>query len=535
MPQQSPYARPDVLVVGGGMAGLMAALAARQQGRSVAVVSLGPVGRSGNTVVAGGVISAATCDAGNTAAAYLGDLLASGQGVADPALTTRLANESEEILLSLERMGVPFLRQGAGFSRVQPPGHSLPRTVPTDWSRVAYAARGMTFLAPLAARAREAGVVFWDGLRVTNLLKQDGRVTGVAARERKTGKRRVLPAGAVILATGGYGGLFRRHNNVSDIHGDGIGMALEAGCTARDMEFVQFYPTMMFSPVKAPISGTMFWAGAVLRNRDGERFMERYDPKGEMARRDAMARAIFLEVRAGRGVDGCVYVDCTNMPEEALQGHFRRYSEMVAKRGINLRKDWLKGSPAVHHTLGGIRIDRDGRTSVPGLFAAGEVCGGVHGVNRIGGAALMEASVFGRAAGIAAADECRSAADVDGFPLASDAANAPGDVAAAGSCESAMRDLRNVLWEHVSLMRDETGLHTALRELARLRAAQDDAGDGGGAFRRTLLVAEAVVRSALARTESRGSHYRADYPETDPAWERPVFCTYADGNITVSV
>ncbi len=518
---------PDVLIVGGGLAGLMAALAVREKGKSAAIVSHGPVGRSGNSVVAGGVISAATGGPDNTVQAYRDDLLASGRGVADPVLASRLAEESGDMLLRLERLGVSFRRDKDGFARLHPPGHTVPRTVPTNWDGVAYSARGLTFVRPVAAKAAEAGVVFLEGFRVAELLKTGGRVTGVAAYDRKSGVSRVFSAGSVILACGGYGGLFRRHNNVSGIYGDGVGLALEAGCTVRDMEMVQFYPTMMFTPVKTPITGTLFRAGAVLRNSVGERFMSGYDPAGDVARRDAMARAIWLEVRAGRGKDGCAYVDCTAISEEALASQFARFGQLLAKHGLDLRKDWILGSPAVHYTLGGIRIDLDGRTDVPGLYAAGEVCGGVHGANRLAGAALMEAAVFGRAAGLAAATEAlpcppSSRKVVDNRPEARD------------TSDDAMRELRNLLWDHASLMRDAGGLAKALDGINRLREQWRDAASlPGKAFTRGLLVAEAVVRSAAVRVESRGAHYRSDYPATDPAWDTSVCCALRGGRLVV--
>lgn len=311
---------PDVLIVGGGMAGLMAALAVRDKGRTAAIVSLGPVARSGNTVVAGGVISAVSGAQGNAAEAFLRDLEDSAQNIADPALISRLAGESEETLLRLERLGVPLRRQDGNFVRLLSPGHSVARTVPTDWEGVPFASRGMTFLKPLGQRVAEAGVREINGLRVVRLMKEEGRVTGVIAYERKTGERRVLRAGSVILATGGYGGLFRQNNNVADIYGDGAAMALEAGCTLRDMELVQFYPLMMFKPIKSTIPGTILRAGAVLRNSAGERFMSRYDPKGDEARRDVMSRAVYQEIQAGRGIDGYIHVDCTGVSEKDLNG-----------------------------------------------------------------------------------------------------------------------------------------------------------------------------------------------------------------------
>ena len=525
--------KPDVLIVGGGLAGIMAALAVHEKGGSPAIISLGPVGRSGNTVVAGGVISSATPDEGNTAERFLRDLLDSGRGIADPELASRVAEESEAMLLYMEKHGVQLRRQGKGFVRFHSPGHSIPRTVPTDWENVAFAARGRTFLEPLWQRLTALGIPQYNGFRVTRLVRDGKRVVGVSACERKTGRSCSIPAGSVIIATGGYGGLFRQHNNVADIYGDGIGLALEAGCTLRDMEFVQFYPMMLFKPVKSTIPGTLFKAGAVLRNSEKERFMDRYDPEGDGARRDAMARAIWLEARAGRAMDGSVYADCTAIPEERLRGgDFAEYYAILLRHGIDLKKDWITGKPAVHYTLGGIRIDEDGRTDVPGLYAAGEVCGGVHGVNRLAGCALMEAAVFGRRAGLAAVGEGRAAPSVD---CAGDIAPQDAGEPARADLEADLKALQSLLWEKASLIRDAEGLTGALDGILALRAKWRCRADlPAKAFARNLLVAEAVVKSALRRTESRGAHYRSDYPETDPAQARPIECALRQGEIIIA-
>ncbi|SBW08576.1 L-aspartate oxidase [uncultured delta proteobacterium] len=522
--------RPDVLVVGGGLAGLMAALAARREGRSMAVLSLGPAGLSGNTLVAGGVISGASRAPGNTADLFFHDLIASGQGLADPELASRLAGDSSGMLECLESLGVPLRREGRGFRCVHPAGHSVPRTAFVDRPAAALTARGRAFLDPLLAALSSMDVPLLNGLRVTDLLRGGGRVAGVAAVDRKSGERLQVRAGAVVLATGGYGGLFRKTDNVSDSHGDGLVLALEAGCALRDMEMVQFYPNVMPAPFRLDIPNSLFRDGAVLRNRNGERFILRHNAAGELMTRDALARAIALEIRAGGGVDGCVYTDCRGVPENVLRDRHGLLCAALAKRGIDPRKDWLKGEPVAHYTMGGIRVDPDGRTGIPGLYAAGEICGGVHGANRLAGAALMEAAVFGRRAGMAAAREAGP------LPAKTEpvAPSGKGTDRPAADRAAAMKRLREILWTHASILRDAAGLRAALDETHAMR---EEWGRGGGpadrAFGRTLRLAGAVTASALLREESRGAHCRTDYPGTSPDWAVSLAVTLQGGALSI--
>ena len=523
--------QPDVLIVGGAMAALTAALAVTEEGRSVAIISRAPIGRSGNTLISGAGISGATADPENDAATYLKDLLTSGQGVADPVLTARLANDSAEMLLYLEKHGLQFMRDGSGFVRRRPPGHSVPRNVPTDWTGIPYAIKGITYMKPLVDKLRtHEKVTMLNGLRAVSLLRDDNGIAGVVAYAHKTKNYHVLRARRIILATGGYGCLFRRTNNVAGILGDGVAMALDAGCTVRDMELVQFFPTMMYTPKKMTIPNPLFGAGAVLRNKDGERFMSRYDPKGDTATRDSMARSIFLEAAAGRGVDGCAYVDCTDIPLDVLRSQFGAFCNTLSKYGLDPAKDWLLGTPSTHYTIGGIRIDEYGRTDIPGLYAAGEVAGGVHGVNRVSGAALMEACVFGRQAGLAASSDAFAgpASVALDLPELSENPNDSGEAAQ-------LHVLRDLLWDNVSLAREEKGIKKAIAGVENLRDAEYAKPCGRHSiFAKTLFVAEAVAKSALMRTESRGAHYRTDYFATDPAWTKPVFCSLQNGALVVS-
>ena len=527
---QRTHGAPTVLVVGGALAGMTAALAARSAGADVSLLSLGPAGRSGNTLVAGG-ISSATEDAKNSPECFLDDLIRSAQGVEDPALARTLAEESLPALQRLEAFGVRFAREKGTLLRRLPPGHSVPRNIPTDWAGVPFAMRGITFMRPLAERLMADGIAVRNGVRAVRLLRAGDRVAGVLVQERKSGRCFSLRADAVVLATGGYAGLFSRTNNVSDSCGDGVALALSAGCAVRDMEMVQYHPCMMFTPVKLPVLDPLFGAGAVLRNSMGEEFMIHYDAAGNMARRDVMARAIFLEAAAGRGVNGGVYVDCGKVPAALLAGQFAFYSKALAKHGLRLGKDMLVAGPCAHYSLGGVVIDTHGRTTLKGLYAAGEVCGGVHGANRLAGAALMEACVFGWRAGRAAAED--PAVPPTAFaPVSALAELRPEEQQV---LERLKRQLRALLWEHVSVVRDEAGLTTALQNIRDLERTAQAMPQGAEPhiFRQRCIVAECITQSAFIRQESRGVHYRRDFPLSSEEFSGHTSCRLRDGKVAV--
>ena len=530
MPSARPAAlldaTPDILVLGGGLAALVAALTAHEQNRRVAIASLGPVGRSGNTAVAENAISGVTNHPDNTVEAFVQDLLCSGKGVTDPALAASLAGHSHEALLLLKRYGVQFYHKDGDFARLPPvPGHTVARTIRADTSSMGHAFKGRAYLTPLTERAKEAGIPFLNGLRAVRLLQRDGHICGVMFHERKTGNIFIQPARRVILATGGYAGLFKNTSNVSDSYGDGISLALQAGCPVRDMEMVQFIPAILQGRLRMPISTQSLAFGAVLRNRDGERFMFRYDPSGDLAPRDAMARAIYSEIQAGRGVNDAIYLDCTPVPEDAYATSLASFAKRLQLCGIDPRRDTFLGAPGTHYSMGGVVVDRDGRTPIPGLYAAGEVIGGVHGANRIGGAALAEATVFGRLAALAASldDVPTVSPEVTDIP-------SPACDEELAAVTTDLKQLRALLWERAGIVRDRTGLAQGLKSIANLLERWNASSHAPGqAFANTLRIAEAIIRSALLRTESRGAHYRSDHPEMDPAWNVSIHCSLRNG------
>lgn len=511
----------EVLIIGGGLAGMMAAIAACSQGKKVTIVSKGPVGRSGNTLVSGAGISSATDEAGNDVETYLNDILRSGKKLNRYQLTKKLAVESPLMLNKLADFGVKLAHIDGVFKKRRPPGHSVPRNIPTDWTGLSYQNRGLSLMLPLLERLQELNVSTISGVKICRLIKSGTNVVGAVGID-KNNQTCAFYADSVVLATGGGGYLYAKTNNTSDVTGDGLAMALDAGCWLQDMEQVQFYPTMMFAPVKAPISNPLFGAGAVLRNADKERFMARYDSAGDMATRDNMARAIFSEIQSGRGVDGCVYMDCTGIQPDQLKELYKDFYHFLLAAKLDPTKDYLKVSPCVHYFLGGIVIDETAATNVPGLYAAGEICGGVHGANRLSGAALMEACVFGWQAGISAASRISDNTTHKESLLQELLFRGKPD----DKCSAIIKTLRNMMWENVSLIRSEEGLQRmnayieqTLQQLAMGRNEVNHI-----SLHSMLNVAKAVTLSALVRKESRGAHFRSDYSQTSADFDGNVYC-----------
>lgn len=511
----------DVLVIGGGLAGLMAAMSAHEHHAKVLLISKGKIGRGGNTLVSGGGMSGAlgSSEDVNNPQAFYSDIIKSGKGLADEQLARLLADSSGEMIERLYGYGVKFIKESDGSFRVRrPPGHSVARNIPTNWDGIAYANRGLSFSLPIHAQCQAKGIEMLEGWALKELLKSGDKICG-AAFGNKQNEQLLINAKSVILACGGYGFLFAKTNNTNDALGEGIAAAMRIGCRVRDMEQVQFYPTMMFEPLKITASNPLFGEGATLRNRHGERFMHKYDPDGDMATRDNMARGIFLEVQAGLGVDERVYFDCTGIAEQQLLARFGSFYGFLKKNRIDLTKDYLKVSPCVHYTLGGIVIDERCQTDVAGLYAAGEITGGVHGANRLSGAALMETCVFGWEAGKHAAEHSFTER-----------------VSECGSSSSgretvdyeAFDKLRDIMWQYVSLVRSQ-------ESLSKAREALDKLGESSKGLQPFLDVCQAIIGAATLRQESRGAHYRADYPHTDVQLAKPTCCRLdAQGKLEVS-
>ena len=537
MTGQSIVIETDVLVIGGGSAALTAALEAKAVGVTVLLVSKGTIGRGGNTVVSGAGFATYIPDNHNSDSreAFCEDILSGGKKINQNHLVQVMVDQSSFVLPFLEEKGVKFEKKGDFYLRRTPPGHSYPRQVPTIYKPGDYHTRGLSITVPLREAAQSSGIQFLEKSMVAKLLKDEEGVCGAIAIDSVRKKIVRIKAKAVILATGGAGMIYERTNNTSDITGDGYALALEAGAKLIDMEFVQFYPTMGIKPLKMTVSTPLFGDGAILRNKNKERFIGNYDPAGDKATRDSMTRAIYLESRSGRGVDGGVYVDCSRIPKQILMEKHRGFFEFLNKHGLNPEKDWLIVAPTTHFFMGGVQVDAYGRSNVGRLYAAGEIVGGLHGANRLSGNALTETVVFGRIAGAMAAQHAKKEITL----------RDPGSVLElpSGHREIDIRDVRSALrksmWLNASVVRSKDSLSMALNDIHFLKKEiHDTMVDGLEQLtkwievKRMLEISEVVVYSALFREESRGSHFRSDFPATvDSRWYGNIESTLRENSL----
>ncbi|NOZ58507.1 MAG: fumarate reductase subunit A [Euryarchaeota archaeon] len=543
----------DVLVVGGGGAGARAAIEARKQNVDVLLVVKGLFGRSGCTVMAEGGYNAAFgfVDPEDSQQLHFEDTVIGGRFLNNQRLVEILVRDAPKRIIELEQFG-------AAFDRIEPEkfdqryfgGQRFRRTVHRG-DRT-----GHEMMSALKEEAYRVGVEVLEEVAITRLLTGDGRLTGATGLDLIHGRFLLFKAKAIVLATGGAGRLYSITTNPYQKTGDGYALAYNAGAELIDMEMVQFHPTGMVYPPSASgllVTEAVRGEGGKLYNAKGERFMARYDPERmELSTRDVVTRAIFTEISQGRGTpNGGVYLDLTHVPDEVIEQKLGTMLKQFLDVGVDIRREPMEVSPSAHHFMGGVRTHEDCRsTRLRNLFACGEVNGGVHGANRLGGNSLAETQVFGAIAGKNAAEEAKrhGYASVPRKALEEEHDRIFRFESGEGVLPYEVRSrLQRTMWEKVGIVRSRQSLEEALREIAQLRSRLNEVTVEAGLrynlqllaaveLDNMLLVAEMIARSALLRTESRGAHFRSDYPEEDPRWVKNIVVSRAaDGMVVKTV
>jgi succinate dehydrogenase/fumarate reductase flavoprotein subunit len=525
------YFETDVLVIGGGGAGAMAAYEASKHGVSVTMVLKGTPQRCGSTIVAPGAISAVGDwhlpeDSRDV---HFRDTVKGGSFMSEQSLVRILVEESPDLVLEMERIGALWQREEGGetYSLRIDGGHSFARC-PFLEDRT-----GREMARTLFGELNKRNVQILSNVMVLRLINQGGKISGAIGLNLETCEPILVCSRAIILACGGGGNIYLNTSTPAGVTGDGYDLALGAGAALMDMEFVQFYPLGFLFPnsLRGALAALLYYVH--LLNNRGERFMEKYDPDHlELSTRDRVARAIYTEIKEGRsGPHGGIFADMTYQEPGFIARMQPALYQTYQKIGVNPEKDYLEVAPTCHFFMGGVKVDQNWQSTVPGLFAAGENVAGVHGANRLSQNALAELLVSGSRAGKSAAN---FAAGANRAPVDPKEARVVAEPAfrmlsrEKGIRPIALRNrLRRLMWEKVAVFRTEPDLKSTLRDLEEMRndLERQALSLKSRHFNQELTeglenyslvqVAQCVTEAALRRTESRGAHYRHDYPEAD--------------------
>ncbi len=510
----------DFIIIGSGIAGLYTALLAKERGR-VLIVTKDSIDACNTAHAQGGI--AAAIGKEDSAEAHEKDTIAAGAGLCDEEAVRILAEEAPDRITELIRLGVPFDTIEGEIALAREAAHSVPRILHAGGD-----ATGKHIENTLSSRVRLSGVQLLENSLATEILVEKGAVAGIRILDCNTHSSEELGCRNLILATGGGGQLFRFTTNSAVATGDGVALAYRAGAEIMDMEFFQFHPTALRMPGVVPflISEAVRGEGGLLRNINGYRFMPDCVPEAELAPRDVVARCILQEMIKTRS--DRVFIDVTHLPHATITTRFPSIYRFCLEHGLDITRNMIPVAPAAHYMIGGVRINHWGETNIAGLFACGETaCAGVHGANRLASNSLLEAVVFSKRIVQRTAESGRQ-----GRPSRN-----PNDL----YCSLAERQMPNVpppalsslqqlLWDKLNIVRGKEGLTGAADTLAAwqkmLPAADDRATYELGSL---ILTGRLTAEAALVREESRGTHFRSDFPRTSPEWQRHIIFTRGAG------
>ena len=518
-PKRVPHCFTDVLILGGGLAGLRAALAVDRR-FSVTVVTKDDLRSSSSQWAQGGI--AGVVDPEDRFDNHVADTLTAGCGLCHLDVVDSVIREAPGRIGELIAWGTRFDERDGALELGREGGHSHHRIVHALGD-----ATGREVMRAVIEQTRALeNLSIWPDTFTIDLVTHEGGCRGAVVWHPSHGKT-IVWARRTILATGGAGQLYRESTNPPGASGDGMAVAWRAGAEVRDMEFMQFHPTVLYiaGGSRSLITEAVRGAGAHLVDRDGRRFMPDFDPRGELAPRDVVSRAITEVMHRTHHAN--VYLDLAHLDADAMRRKFPGMAEICGKFGLDMARDRIPVRPGAHYMIGGVTVDAQGRTSVPGLFAAGEVTSsGLHGANRLASNSLLEGLVYGARAGVTVSEELLAAGDAEEYRVPAignrrqaDQGTEPLDLA------DIRNSLRALMWRHVGVEREAESLAEALEAVegwCRYVLPRQFGDPQGWQLQNMLEVSRLMIRAALDRRETRGVHYRADHPAADPAWERHI-------------
>ena len=527
----------DVLIIGSGGAGSRAAIEVDNAGLKATIVSKGLSFRSGCTGMAEGGYNAVfkTVDKDDSIEAHINDTLKGGSFLNDKKLVEILVNESPQRLIDLENYGALFDRKENGEIDQRPFGGQSFRRTCYQGDRT-----GAELLNALKEEIIRRDIECIEEVMITSLVTDDDQVIGATGLNLKDSSLIYFKAKSVILASGGAGQLYPVTSNTFQKNGDGYAIAYKAGAQLVDMEQIQFHPTGMIAPESKKgvlVTEAVRAEGGKLMNKDGERFMSKYAPeKMELATRDVVARSIYQEIIEGRGTEnGGVYLDISHLDDDYIDEKLETMVLQFENVGVDIKHGPIEVAPTAHHFMGGLKIKEDASTSLKNLFGAGEVCGGVHGANRLGGNALADTQVFGKIAGVSASQASKDCELKVNDEQVKNEAERIESLIKEGSIKPKefKNNIKNLMWEKVAIVRDEKTLNEALAELQQMQKDLDKMDvKNTSQYNSDLVTALEVinmveiciltVKSAILRRESRGAHFRSDFPESKDEWKKSI-------------
>lgn len=517
-PKRIPHAFTDVLIIGGGIAGLRAALEVESRAE-VTIVTKDVLQLSNSAWAQGGI--AGVLDPLDDIANHFADTMSAGKGLCDADVVEMVVGEAPEQIRQLIELGTHFDEENGQIALTKEGGHSHRRIVHALGD-----ATGKEVMRALIERIQKSPTAqIWEETFTIDLLVHEGVCRGALVWNPRHGRTFVW-AKQTILATGGAGRIFRETTNPKIATGDGHALAFRAGAVLRDMEFMQFHPTVLYiaGSSRHLISEAVRGEGGYLRDCHGVRFMGDYDPAQELAPRDIVSRAITSQMAKTK--HPCVYLDLSHLPATLIRERFPHIGAVCAEFGIDITRDRVPVRPGAHYMVGGIAVDREGQTSLPGLWAAGEVTStGLHGANRLASNSLLEGLVYGQHSGRGALEQALSTPDDFRAPSVLSDCMPSTRTGADLNLVDVGNSLASEMGRHVGIERDQEGLEEAARNVEfwdRYVSPCEFNQPSGWELQNLLLNSRMMIAAAMKRTESRGVHFRRDHPETDPAQAKHI-------------